>query len=256
MTFSVKSLLKKIVLYLPLQRLYKFYAIEKRLFEYLITHLDSGYVREVLFLPESSHSTQLNQDIFAILSSGQKPGYFLEIGANNGYNLSNTLYLETHMGWDGLLVEANPRFQASLGTRKAKHEIVAISKEVGLIDFLDADLYGGIKSTIDLSHSKHTNDCKIISVKTDTLESILDRHSCPNIIDFVSIDVEGAEIEIVKQIVASSRYRFACGCIEYNYRSESLTKMVSLLSTAQYKPVWSQSDGHDLFFVDNSYPAS
>ena len=37
-----------------------------------------------------------------------KRGFFIEAGAHNGYDISNTLYLEKVLRWDGILVEPNP----------------------------------------------------------------------------------------------------------------------------------------------------
>jgi|SRR5690606_25049761 len=74
----------------------------------ILCSMNSAELRSLFFLPSGCGTSQLNQDIFALLVNRFQKGYFIEIGANDGFNLSNTLYLESEWKWDGLLVEANP----------------------------------------------------------------------------------------------------------------------------------------------------
>jgi hypothetical protein len=73
--------------------------------------------------------------------------------------------------------------------------------------------------------------------------------AAPSRIDFISIDVEGGEVPIVEQMIASTR-RFGCGCIEFNERRADYSRMVSLLESAGYRVFWANQTEHDLFFVD------
>ena len=63
-------------------------------------------------------------DAFVLAVLGEKTGgYFVEVGAGDGVNLSNTHLLETVLGWRGLLIEPNPLFHASIRrNRKAALE--------------------------------------------------------------------------------------------------------------------------------------
>jgi FkbM family methyltransferase len=204
----------------------------------------------MLALPPSDHETQLNQDIFALLMNKFRAGFFLEIGANDGFTLSNTVYLEKEFGWKGILVEANPKYMASLSAR-TKSVIVnkAVSARKGEAAFIDAGLYGGLESTLDGSHSQCTDGAASITVECIGLQEILDMTAAPSRIDFISIDVEGGEVPIVEQMIASTR-RFGCGCIEFNERRADYSRMVSLLESAGYRVFWANQTEHDLFFVD------
>jgi len=205
----------------------------------------------MLFLPTSEHAAQLNQDIFALIVNRFQPGYFLEIGANDGYCLSNTVYLEEQFGWNGLLVEANPRYIESLSKRRVQSVIAAIAEAEGEYEFLDAGLFGGIAHTIDTLHQQRTRDARRISVPGLRLEQMLADHYAPNVIDFITVDVEGGEVEIVRQMCQMHNRRFRCGCIEHNYREADDLQIRSLLAEAGYRVVWENQTEHDLYFVDD-----
>jgi FkbM family methyltransferase len=202
-------------------------------------------------LPFTEHQTQLNQDVFALIINRFRPGFFLEIGANDGFTFSNTVYLENEFGWTGILVEANQKYMTSLAHRK--NSIIvnkAISSQHGEADFIDAGLFGGLKSCLDYTHDQHTTDATCIKVECAGMQEILDDAAAPERIDFVSIDVEGGEMPVVEQLVSSNR-RFSCGCIEYNGRMDDYLKMTRLLKESGYRVVWKDQTESDLFFVDN-----
>jgi len=179
-----------------------------------------------------------------------KPGYYIEIGANDGFTLSNTLYLEEHFGWSGLLVDANPKYQESLSQRK---RATIINKAIGetscVVQFVDAGLHGGVKKSLDPLHAHHTDQCPVISVPCVTLQQMFNDADVPQVIDFLSIDVEGGEIPIVRQLVQNTR-RVRCGCIEANDRKDDIVIIKQLLNHAGYKIMWEDMTGQDVFFAD------
>lgn len=226
-------------------------CIEHRLLPSLLARTPCDSLREILNLPASKNQTQLNQDVFALLMNQFRAGYFLEIGANDGFTLSNTVYLEENFGWEGVLVEANPKYMDSLSNRK-KSVVVnkAVSAQKGEAEFVDAGLYGGLKSGLDSTHIHYTQNAASITVECMKLQEILDSVNAPANIDFVSIDVEGGEVPIVEQMVSVNR-RFRCGCIEYNQRKADYKRIVALLTAAHYIVVWEHQTEHDIFFIDD-----
>ena len=146
---------------------------------------------KVLFFCLLLNFIQLNQDIFALLiNSFKKNLQFVEVGANDGYNLSNTLYLEEKFQWDGLLIEPNPRYFEKLKSRKAKFTPHAVSDVNGIIEFYDSGLYGG-----ELKHfDSKINDQKIIKVSSKNLYDIFKENAVPKKIDFISVDTEGGDL--------------------------------------------------------------
>lgn len=223
---------------------------ESKLQPTVLTQMDSQSIRDMLFLPKGSEETQLNQDIFAlIINRFKRGGTFIEIGANDGYTLSNTLYLEENFDWSGILVEPNPKYFKSLQKRKSKIFPFAISESKGSIEFLDAGLYGGATDSITGTHKRMLKDAKKIYVKTETLSTLADKLT-ERVVDFISIDVEGAELNIVKQIrTLDGVLRFRCGVIEHNNRLSDIQSICSILEELQYQIVWRGKSGHDIFFV-------
>ena len=101
----------------------------KNLLPNILCRTPSNEIRKIFNLPQSKHKTQLNQDIFALLmNTFQKELYFVEIGANDGFDLSNTIYLEEKFNWTGLLIEPNPNYFESLTNRKSKHVPFAVPR--------------------------------------------------------------------------------------------------------------------------------
>jgi len=116
--------------------------------------------------------------------------------------------------------------------------------------FVDAGLYGGVEDHLDGVHKDKTDNGNRIKVMGKTFTDILRNNNVPAIVNFISIDVEGAELPIVKQLCNQNDHRFVCGAIEHNYRQEDNLEMKRLLDIAGYAVVWESSTQHDLFFVD------
>ena len=95
-------------------------------------------------------SGQFNQEkmIKRLLKVKKKPGFFIEAGAADGENLSNSLFLEVKHGWTGLLVEANPIFVANLKKIKRNAWVLphclSITNTSRVEEFDAADVWGGI----------------------------------------------------------------------------------------------------------------
>jgi FkbM family methyltransferase len=247
----MKKIIKKIILNQSyLRKLAIFYCAENGLFPEVFVRTTSKKIREMMGAPYHLSDSQLNQDLFALIRNKFKPGYFVEVGANNGYELSNSVYLEECYGWNGILIEANPKYIDSLKKRKAIVVNKAVSDQVGYLEFIDAGLYGGITSMLDQTHSTHTESAKKIRVESTNLLNILMENNAPQRIDFISVDVEGGELPIVEQICALKNYRFSSGCIEHNYRIKEYEKMKNLLKNSKYKIVWEGLTCQDLYFVD------
>jgi FkbM family methyltransferase len=248
---QLRSLLKKTFLELKsFRRPSVRYCAENNLLPSVFTKTAPEQLRRILLLPKSSHETQLNQDVFALLANKFRPGFFVEIGANDGFTLSNTLTLEQQFNWNGLLIEANPEYRDSLKRRRAMVEIAAVVRQEGYYDFRSAGLYGGVADLLDGTHEERTRDARSIKVWGTTLEKLLKKNHAPGVINFISIDVEGAEVPIVEDMCRLQDFRFLCGCIEYNNRRKDYLQITAALREAGYREVWQGQTAHDLFFVD------
>ena len=232
----------------PLRRAALRYCIDYLELPQLLTLTPSPAVRAIFMLPPGESSAQLNQDVFALLANRFQPGYFLEVGANDGTTLSNTLYLEREFGWRGGLIEANPRYEAALRKRRATVLMKGIGERRQTAQFVDAGLYGGLASQIDTSHQRYTQSAPRIDVELTTLSEALAELDAPKVIDFLSVDVEGAELSIIQQLV-ESEYRARCGCIEVNSREHDRNEIKRMLEAHRYRVVWEGQTCQDLFFL-------
>jgi FkbM family methyltransferase len=251
----IKKLLKKYIFKFKLvKKLAIATVVNENLFASVINNINPIILRENLFLPKSKFSSQNNQDIFALLINKFKEGFFIEIGANDGFTFSNTIYLEENFNWKGILIEANPLYTDSLSKRKNSFVInQAVYKNSGTIDFFDAGLYGGIQNSIDPLHSKYTSNSNIIKVPCNTLDNMLLQYNktIPDIIDFVSIDIEGLELIIIKQLL-SMPFKIRCGVVEVNKRSEEIKIITSLLIDSGYIIDSRYSVNQDLYFYNQN----
>lgn len=136
---------------------------------------------------------------------GKKQGHFVDVGAYDGLVLSNSYYFE-HLGWTGVLVEAHPEKAAACRTNRPRSrvfECAAVgSADVTRVELLDVP-GGEVYSTVVPSdfNLQRLRDyglgSRTLVVAARTLDSMLEESALPSV-DFVSIDVEGAELEVLK----------------------------------------------------------
>lgn len=138
--------------------------------------------------------------------------FYVDIGANDGLQSSNTGYLEMDAGWDGICIEPHPEaFKRLEQNRTCKKYNCCISEEVGDVNFLAvsgyAEMLSGIYHEYDPKHVERIdNDIswaggskQIIKIPSRTLSSILEENGIIHV-DYLSIDTEGSELSILKSV--------------------------------------------------------
>jgi FkbM family methyltransferase len=148
--------------------------------------------------------SQILQDIFVLAVLGSKKnGYFIEAGASDGLECSNTFLLEKNFNWKGLLVEpSRESFRHIGGNRNAMAINFALfSTSKDLIEFRET-VSPGLSSLTDFSNNDYMSNQRIdksrYMVETITLQDALMLADAPKEIDFLSLDTEGSEFEILK----------------------------------------------------------
>jgi len=188
-------------------------------------------------------------------------GFFIEMGANDGVNQSNSFYYDKSLGWNGVLVEPTHKFDSLINNRSKPNNILlneaccSFEQEGSIIEFEYCDLMTTCTSLETDVPQDHTKNGEIWLQKNEhvysfkkrgvSLQSLLDKNNCPNQIDFFSLDTEGLEIEILKGIDFSS-YRFSYILIE----SRSFDKLTSFLHGFNYSFVEKLSK-HDYLYKLN-----
>jgi FkbM family methyltransferase len=167
-------------------------------------------------------------------------GYFVEVGASDGIQLSNTYLLETKYGWKGVCCEPLPsKFDALVQNRP--HCVCvkdAVYDQTGLNVTFDishrSDMLSGITQHIDKHRSTVDENKTTITVSTITLLDVLDQAKAPAFIEYLSLDTEGSEYEILKAF-DFSRYTFGLIDVEHNYIEPRRTHLRELLLRNGYE---------------------
>ena len=129
---------------------------------------------------------------------GPRRGYFVEVGANEPRARSQTFHLE-QAGWTGLLIEPQPALAAQLrAERSAKVFAVACSAPENAGRALPLHVAGPLSSLDRARMAPGAAPEAVIEVPARTLDSVLEEAGAPEGFDFLSIDVEGHELEVLR----------------------------------------------------------
>ena len=181
----------------------------------------------------------------------------VDIGANDGFNLSNSYYFIKN-GWSALLVDPIPNSikkagETHKGNYKVSYEEVAISNTNSYskiyLDKGDTNNYFSTLETEDTPlRKKFVDSKKYITVKTITLKDLLSDHFVPNEFALLSIDVEGHESKVLETLGA---YRPAVILVERSLESisESLAKQKLLTN---YFYIFAARIGCNEVYIDST----
>lgn len=200
---------------------------------------------------------QLLQDIFALTANGgKKKGVFVEVGVGNGRELSNTYLLEKELGWTGLLIEPNRSMHSLItASRIAQLDTAAAAAKSGmLLEFEEVKDAGEFSRLVgSRGHDITENRIERYNVTTTTLNEAFEKAGIPNKVDFMSIDTEGSEIDVISGLDLE-KYRFAALAIEHNYDQPKLDAIRNLLLPQGYRQVFAQVSGFDAWFIHKTAP--
>ena len=179
--------------------------------------------------------SQFGQDkfIYENFFVDKPAGFFLDIGAHDGITGSNTFFFEK-LGWSGICVEPIPSvFQKLKINRKCTSLNVALSNSNGEEDFLVLEGYtemlSGILKNYDQKHLKRIeSELKTMGGKKNyiTCKTItFDELEIPHEIDYMSVDVEGSELSILKTI-DFNKYKIKVVSIENNYNDNNIVQIM------------------------------
>jgi FkbM family methyltransferase len=198
--------------------------------------------------------SQLGQDLDVLkFYNNKKEGFFIEIGASDGIELSNTYLLETKYEWKGICVEPIPKkFELLCKNRPqslcSNNAIYKESNKNIIFDIANNyDLLSGISEKIDC-HKKNVDSNKTqITVTTLSFNDLLENFNAPLFIDYLSLDTEGSEFEILNS-VNLQKYTFGLIDVEHNYIEPRRSEIRNLLTSNGYEYIrenkWDDSYKH------------
>ena len=163
---------------------------------------------------------------------GIRDGFFLDVGSADGYVNSNTWALEQR-GWRGICVDPFPANMEERTCQMFKEVVGSVAGQK--VVFAKAGEIGGITEHLD----KWKDDAKgaeTVELTTVTLDDILRRAQAPSFIHFVSLDIEGAELEALKG-VPFDRYAFGSFAIEHNFEEPKRSQILAFMRERGYERV-------------------
>lgn len=153
--------------------------------------------------------SQVGQDLWVIDTLNfKKNGYFLDLGALDGKTHSNSIMLERKYGWTGICVEANPYIFPMLSSNRhcmCVNSLLDNSNDV-IKEFHCANELSYVENenrNMSLEELKILLKAKNIEynsvlMKTRTISKILEIYNAPYVIDYMSLDIEGKELDILE----------------------------------------------------------
>jgi FkbM family methyltransferase len=197
--------------------------------------------------------SQLGQDILALsVLSLEEPGFFVEFGAADGVALSNSHILEKHFGWSGILCEPSKSWhQALRKNRNCTIDTRCVYSASGQKISFSENYLGELSAITEFaepnSHGLLKRTTSSYEVETISLLDLLVSHAAPKYIEFLSIDTEGSEFEILKDFDFQS-YRFGAICVEHNF-ADTREKINGLLVANGYQQVHADLSDFDDWYM-------
>lgn len=218
----------------------------------VLQRLNNNDARRLLQYFDKSKS-QIRQDLFVLSYVGfKRNGYFVEFGATNGIDLSNTYLLEKELNWTGILAEPAKTWQDDLKRNRTCHieascvwkesNTTLTFKQVAEPELSTIIHYSGIDS-----HKDARKEGSTYQVKTISLNDLLSKYNAPRHIDYLSIDTEGSEYEILSSF-DFSQHTFGVITCEHNY-TPLREKLHSLLTKQGYQRVFEDISLFDDWYI-------
>ena len=136
----------------------------------------------------------------------RKNGTFVELGGYDGVTFSNTLWLEREHGWSGLLIEANPELCERIKHLQRRSWLYCgcLSSTPQQLNFAKSGSLGGLVAYMDTKHKGYPqSQTQLTAVHCQRPSTIFNEcfhQTHPIHIDFFSLDVEGAELQVLESL--------------------------------------------------------
>ena len=204
--------------------------------------------------------SQLYQDMFASFIIGNKfDKTFLEFGATNGIDLSNSYTLEKYLNWRGVLSEPSPQWYDELKKNRPHTNIITeciwsesnkelnfFVSDVGVLSSLE-DFKESDKISMPGNTKERLKSGKNTTVKTISLNDVIEKQFDYKTPSYISVDTEGSEYEILKNF-NFKKYRPLVFTIEHNF-TELQLKIDELMYLNEYIRVFKSLTVFDAWYV-------
>lgn len=213
----------------------------KAFLEHCVTHL------------QNSHA-QICQDLFVAWALGdRRGGFFCEFGATDGVALSNTLYLERDRGWRGILAEPARGWHEALARNRPGARIdqrcvwVRSGEMLTFQESTTRELSSIGRFTAADGHARKRSAGASYAVQTVSLNDLLAAHGAPAEFDYLSLDTEGSELQIL-QALDFARWQPRVITVEHNF-TPARDGILELLRARGYRRVLPECSQFDDWYM-------
>jgi FkbM family methyltransferase len=202
---------------------------------------------------------QLRQDLLILsLLNDKKGGFFVEFGATDGIGLSNTHLLETRYQWSGILAEPARCWHPALTrNRGCNIDTRCVWHSTGEVLSFRETAEPALSTIADYGKEDMHREARERAVEYDvptvSLRDLLRMHDAPRRIDYLSVDTEGSELEILEAF-DFSEYDVDIITVEHNF-TRSRESINRLLSGNGFFRIFPELSQFDDWYVNRQSPA-
>lgn len=184
--------------------------------------------------------SQTGEDLIINFFLPKRKGFYVDIGCSDPMVLNNTC-LFYKKGWSGINVDANPRCIERFNVVRRRDinicALVGNSNKTEKFYIFDPETLSTMsekQKNLYIEAGYKLND--VINIPCISLSSLLKQRLSNNVIDFLNVDVEGNE----REVLMSSDWNI--------YRPKFV-----IVEVTQHKPIIKNTKPFDKFFKKNSY---
>ncbi len=195
------------------------------------------------------------EEVFNYLNGG----YFVDLAAGDGEFISNTYTLEKDYNWTGICIEPNSNsFEILKQNRNCicdNNVIMEDGFELDFVEYQKITTYEHLLSTVLGTSNNNTPIEKIVKKTAISLNTLLDNYNAPDVIHYVSLDIEGSEIYVLQDFLPTNKRKILSWSIEINPGEQHEQDIINWMKKYNYSIVSKDGIngrlGHDYLFIYN-----
>lgn len=192
-----------------------------------------------------------------LTANSHTTGFFINLAARHPLETSNSRALERELGWNGLCIEGNSRYWDQLSTLRSCTTIGAVVADQFYSNITFADMNRGSGGIVVRSREESiaadpdgrlwernekskkksavAKNEQFSTMQAVSFGTILDTLQVPSTIDYLSLDVEGAEDLVLSSSFPFDRYTFTLMTIEGPFGKDSTALLANRLRSKGYR---------------------
>jgi FkbM family methyltransferase len=208
------------------------YKLNRLLFELPPRDSAVAALKQALHIQKWYAAGQQDMWVAMAVEPGKRDGYYVDVGSADGVVHSNT-YAFDQMGWKGICVDPFPTNMQKRTCQMFRQPVFSESGKK--VSFRAGGENGGIVDTMN-RYKDNTASAPLVEFVTITINEILEKAKAPKHIDYLSLDVEGAELDALRGL-SLDQYEIDALTIEHNNEPVKREAMRQLLESKGYSRV-------------------